>query len=323
MKYFLIKKSLFLFLLALICATNIRASDYPTKPIRHLVGAVGTPVDILARILADKLSAQLGQAIFVENKTGVANTLAAQEVLRLPADGYNMITINMPMSIGQTIIPNISYQLQKDFAPVGQFAWSYNILVVHPSVKANTPKDLAELIRANPDAYSFASGGAGTPAHLTGELFKLQTQTKALHVPYAQYSQAILDLMGGRTQFMFGAAPSLIPQIQSGKLKALAVTGPNRIAAIKDIPTMTEAGFTDFIVRDWQGIVMKADTAPEIILLVNRALNKVLEQPEVIQSFAKAGADIARGSPEDFGLLIRSEISRWEKVAKSTNLTIK
>ena len=297
--------------------------SYPSKALKIVVGtAVGTPIDILSRVVADKLGAQLAQPVVVENRVGAGGTVGSQEVLRQPADGYTLMNVYMPMTVVQTIMPEINYSLIRDFTPVGQFAWSYNVLAVHPSVKANTPRELAELLRAHPGKFSFASGGPGTPAQLAGELFKMETRTDALHVPYAQFPQAISDLVAGRHQFMFGATPPLIPQINGGKLRALAVTGPQRLAALKDVPTMAESGYPDFVVRDWQGLAARAGTPRDVVMRLNGTLAKVLALPDVAQAFGKLGADTAGGTPEEFGRLIDSEIERWGRVAKAANIRL-
>jgi tripartite-type tricarboxylate transporter receptor subunit TctC len=309
--------------LGLAAPSLAQSQGHPSKPIRLIVGtAVSTPIDILSRVVADKLGAQLGQAVVVENRVGAGGTVGLQEVQRQPADGYTLFTFFMPMSVVQTVMADFNFNLVKDFAPVGQFAWSYNVLAVHPEVKANTPRELAALLRAQPGKLSFASGGPGTPAQLAGELFKLETQTDALHVPYAQFPQAISDLVAGRHQFMFGATPPLIPQIASSKLRALAVTGPQRLPALKDVPTMVESGYSNFVVRDWQGIGAKGGVPREVVTRVNAALARTLDQAELKQVFAKLGADPVAGTPEEFGTLIASEIERWGRVAKAANIRI-
>ena len=310
-------------LLVAALAHPAAAQPFPAKPLKIVVGtAVGTPIDILSRVVADKLAAQLGQPVVVENRVGAGGTVGSQEVLRQPSDGYTLMNVYMPMTVVQTIMADINYNLVKDFTPVGQFAWSYNVLAVHPSVGANTPRELAELMRSQPGKFSFPSGGPGTPAQLSGELFKMETKTEALHVPYAQFPQAISDLVAGRHQFMFGATPPLIPQINGGKLRALAVTGPQRLAALKDVPTMVESGYPDFVVRDWQGIAAKAGTPRDVVMRINGALAKVLELVDVRQAFGKLGADTAGGTPEEFGKLIAVEIERWGRVAKAANIKL-
>ncbi len=299
------------------------AQTYPSKPIRLVVPtSVGTPIDIVSRIVADKMSAALGQPIAVDNRPGATGIVGAQEVLKQSADGYTLLTIMMPMSVGQSIYANVPFDLRKDFEPIGQTAFSYNVLVVHPSVPAHSVKELAALLQAQSGKFNFSSGGPGTPAHISGELFKQQTGTDALHVPYNQFPQAIGDLLSGQNQFMFAATPPVIGHIASGKLRALAVTGPNRITALKNLPTMIEAGYPEFVVREWQGFVVKTGAPKEVITRVNAAIATALATEEVKQLFVNLGADPAPGSPETFSKLIGSEIDRWGKLAKSANIRV-
>jgi tripartite-type tricarboxylate transporter receptor subunit TctC len=308
---------------AQIATTPIEAQTYPSKPIRLVVPtSVSTPIDIVSRVVADKLGAALGQPITIDNRPGATGIVGGQEVLRQPADGYTLMTIMMPMSVGQTIYANVPFDLRKDFEPVGQTVFTYNVLVVHPSVSAHSAKELAEILKAQSGKLNFSSGGPGSPAHIAGELFKQQTRTDALHVPYVQFPQAIGDLLGGQNHFMFAATPPVMGHITSGKLRALAVTGPNRISALKDVPTMIEAGYPDFVVRDWQGFVMKAGTPREIINKVNAAIAAALATDEIKQMFTKLGADAAPGSPETFAKLIDTEIERWGRLAKAANIRV-
>ena len=306
-----------------VWASAADAQSYPTKPIRLVVPAApSTPIDIVSRVLAERIGAILGQPLVVELRPGATGAVGAVEVLKQPADGYTLMTTYMPMSVAQTIYANVPFDLRREFAPVGQTVWSYNVLVVHPSLPAHSVTELVAQLKSQPGKLSFPSGGPGTPAHIAGELFKIQTATQALHVPYNQFPQAIADLLGGRHQFMFGATPPLIPHIAAGKLRALAVTGPARIPALKDVQTMVEAGFPDFTVRDWQGIVVKSGTPAEVVEKVNAAINGAMQTPEVRAVLSKLGADPAAGTPEQFGSLIDVEIARWAKVAKAAGIRV-
>ncbi len=310
-------------LAATTAVAPLSAQDYPAKPVRLVVPvATGTPIDILSRALAARLATELGQLVVVELKPGATGAVGALDVLRQPSDGYTLMVLNMPMSVAQTIYPNVPFNLRKDFAPVGQFGAFYTVLVVHPAVKADSPSELAALLRQQPGKLSFSSGGPGTPAHIAGELFKLRTSTSALHVPYNQFPQAIVDLLGGQNQFMFAATPPMVPHINAGKLRALAVTSPERLPALKEVPTMIEAGFPDFVVRDWLGLVAKTGTPAEVITKVNAALGRSLQAADVKASYAKLGADAVGGTPEAFGSLIEAETSRWAAVAKAANLKV-
>jgi tripartite-type tricarboxylate transporter receptor subunit TctC len=314
------------FMVALFAASVLPASAqtiYPSKPIRLVVpAALSTPIDIISRVLAERLGAVLGQPVVVDLRPGATGAVGAVDVLKQPADGYTLMITYMPMSVAQTIYTSVPFDLRKDFLPIGQTVWSYNVLVVHPSLQAHSVQDLIALLKAQPGKLSFSSGGPGTPAHIAGELFKIQTGTQALHVPYNQFPQAIADLLSGQNQFMFAATPPMVPHIGAGKLRALAVTGPARVAALKDVPTMVEAGFPDFVVRDWQGIVAKSGTPTQVVRRVNAAIDKAMQSGEMRSILAKLGADPAAGSPEDFAQLIDAEIGRWAKVAKAANIKV-
>ena len=311
------------FALAIAAALPAAAQDYPNKPIRLVVPAfVGTPIDIISRLVAARLGTELGQPVVVDNKAGGTGIVGAQDVLRQPADGYTLMTLYMPMTVSQSVNRQVTFDLRRDFLPVAQTVFSYNVLVVPPSVPAKTPAELVEMLKSRPGQLNFASGGVTSPAHLAGELFTLQTGTRATHVPYNAFPQAIGDLLAGRIEFMFAATPPVVGHIAAGRLRPLAVTGDKRIAALKDVPTMVEAGFADFVVRDWQGIMVKAGTPRAAIDRINAASRKVVVQPEAIESMAKLGADPAAGSAEDFGKLVAEQVDSWARVVKAANITM-
>jgi tripartite-type tricarboxylate transporter receptor subunit TctC len=306
-----------------LTAYTVLAAPYPEKPVRLIVPAAsGTPIDILSRVVADRLGAELGRPLIVELKPGASGLVGGQEALRAPADGYTIMTLHMPMTVAQNIYANVPFDLRQDFRPIGQMAWSYNVLVVHPSVAAHNVKELQALLQAQPGKLSFSSGGPGTPAHISGELFKLVTGTNALHVPYNQFPQAIADLIGGQNQFMFAAVAPIVAHIKAGKLRALAVTGPQRVPALPEVPTMAEAGYPDFVVRDWLGLVAKKGTPAEAIDSLHAALQNALASEQVRATFAKLGADAAPGSAEAFGAFEGEEIARWGKVSKEAGISV-
>ncbi|MCC6474247.1 MAG: tripartite tricarboxylate transporter substrate binding protein [Burkholderiales bacterium] len=296
---------------------------FPAKPLRLVVAtATSTPIDIVSRYVAAGMSRDLGQNIVVENRPGAGYVVAFGDVRKSPADGYTMAVFFLPVSVAPAIFTNYPIDLRKDFAPVAQTVWSYNVLVVHPSVPANSVKELVALAKSRPATLSFMTGGPGTPAHLAGELFKMETGIDTLHVPYVQFPQGIADLLGGRVQYGFIATPPMIPHIAAGKLRALAVTGPKRVPALKGVPTIAEAGFPRLEVRDWQGFMVKAGTPRDIVDRLNASVRKVLAEPATPAALDKFGADPAPGTPEDMGRLLASEIERWGKVARAANIRI-
>ena len=300
-----------------LAAFAVTAQTYPTKPIRAIVPySVGTPPDIVTRLVADRMTAGLGQPVLVENRPGATGTVGLSEFARQPPDGYTLYNMLLPVSVAPALYPNLQLDFRKIMEPVGQFTWYYNVLVVHPDVKATNVRELVDLLKAGQNNYSFASGGNGTPAHLSGELFKLQAGVKATHVPYNQFPQGIADLVAGRVQFMFLTSSVSVPLIQSGKLRAMASTGLDRPAALPAIPTMIEEGYKDFVVRGWDGLVVRTGTPPAIIERLNAELAKAVGTPEVRARFANLGVEPVSGSPTDFGDLIAAEVDRWGRVVR-------
>lgn len=294
---------------------------YPDKTIRVVVPtSAGTPIDLVTRIVTTRMSKDLGQAIIVDNKVGATGTVGGQEVLRSPADGYTLMTVFMPMTVAPALLKNVPFDLRKDFVSVGQTVWSYNVLVTHPSVAARTPGELIAILKAQPGKLSFPSGGVGTPAHLAGELFKLEADVSALHVPYNQFGQAIGDLVGGTHQFMFAASAPIVPFIETNRLNALAVTGTKRIKALPQVPTLLELGFNNLVIRDWQGLMVRSSTPPDIVARLSASITVALADPAVQQSLATLGVDPAGGSAAELSALVDSEIKRWAELVKLQGL---
>jgi tripartite-type tricarboxylate transporter receptor subunit TctC len=299
------------------------AEPYPSRPIRIVVPtAVSTPPDIIGRVIANELSGSENWSVIVENRPGALMTLGGSDVLKQPADGYSLFAMALPVTAAPALMPNISFSLGQDFAPVVKASVSYNVLVVNPSVPAKSVSDLVALLKGQPDQLTFSSTGFGTPAHLIGEMFKLQAGVRATHVPYQQMPQAIGDLVAGTNQYQFIAMLPVVDLIKTGKLRALAVTGPRRVPALPEVPTIIEAGFPGLEVEDWVGFSVKAGTPNEIIARLNAAINKALTKPNVGEMLARLGAQPAGGTPSEYGDLVRSQIALWGKVIKETDIKI-
>jgi tripartite-type tricarboxylate transporter receptor subunit TctC len=301
--------------------TKAIAEEFSGGLIRIFVPTTpSTPPDIISRVIANELTKSEGWKVIVENHPGAVMTIAGSQVLKRPADGTSIYAMSVPVTAAPAFLPDMPFQVNKDFVPVIKVSTSYNVLVVHPSVKANSVAELVDLIKRNPDKLTFSSGGFGTPAHLIGELFKLKTGVRATHVPYQQFPQAIGDLMGGTNQFMFVTSLPVVNLINAGKLRALAVTAPKRMAILPNVPTIVEQGYPDLVVEDWVGFSVKAGTPDDIITRLNMAINRALAQPSVREAFNKLGAEPAGGTPEAYGELVNEQLTRWAKVVNDSGM---
>ena len=307
----------FLASLMLTLASAAMAQTYPSKAIRMVVPwPPGTPADVSGRIVAEKMSTALGQPIVVDNKPGAAGTIGMADALRQPADGHTLYLLSSASLVAPLLFPTQSIQFSQ-LEPVGHMAWSYNVLVTPVTSALKGPADIVQTAKAKPGTLSFASGGNGTPAHLAGELFKQQTGTVTTHVPYNQFGLAIGDLIADRTNFMFLTASAAIPQIQGGKLKAMAVTGAKRLPALKEVPTMAEQGFADFVLRSFDGMMVKTGTPKEVVERLNTELNTALNLPEVRDRLNALALETEPMNGGQFGAVIAAESEKWQRIGRA------
>lgn len=313
--------SLALISLTLIQAAPASAQTYPTKPIRLVVPwRAGSPADVAGRIVAERMSAGLGQAIVVDNKPGASGTMGLTEVLRQPADGYTLYMLSSASLVTPLLYPDRQLDFQNSLEPVGLVIWSYNVLVAPVTSTYRNATDVVDAARAKPNSLSFASGGNGTPAHLAGELLKQQTGTTSTHVPYNQFGMAIGDLVSGRTNYMFLTASTAIPQITGGKLRPLATTSAERLPALKNVPTMKELGFNDFVLRSFDGLTVRAGTPIDIVNRLNAALNKTLVIPEVREQLATLALAPEAMTPRQFGTVLATEQEKWLSIGRAAHI---
>jgi tripartite-type tricarboxylate transporter receptor subunit TctC len=310
-------------LAGLLLPGSVRAQSYPSNVIRVVVPAgAGTPPDIISRIIANELAVTEGWRLVVEDRPGALQTIAMNDVGHHPADGYTLLTMSLPITVTPTLFPKGETRPDVDFDPVIKISKSYTVLVTTPSLPVNSLQELVELLKSNPGKFNFSSAGFGTPSHLIGELFKLQAGVQAIHVPYQQFPQAIADLIGGINHFMFVTTLPVIDLIATGKLRALAVTSANRIPALKDVPSVVEAGFPDLVTADWIGFAVKRDTPAGITAQLNQAINKVLVEPKIRTALEKIGAEPVGGGAVEFGAGIRSDVAHWAKIITDANIKL-
>jgi tripartite-type tricarboxylate transporter receptor subunit TctC len=319
----MIKKAIAALLLAAISvAPSLAQETYPNKPIRMIVPyAAGGPTDVLARVVAQKLTESLGQSVIVDNKPGANGIPGTDAIAKASPNGYTIgLSTIGPLAVNPSLFPKIPYDTLKDFAPLMVLARSYSLLAVNPSVPANNLRELVALLKANPGKYSYASGGVGTTQHLSGELFSNVAGVKMLHVPYKGEGAAQTDLLGGQVHMMFTSTIIGYNQVRAGKLRAMGVTSAHRLPSMPEIPTIAESGFPGFEVTAWFGMVAPAGTPAPIVERLNESLQAVIKQPEVVKKLEELGAVPAGGPPSDLTALFRSELPKWREVVTTSNI---
>jgi tripartite-type tricarboxylate transporter receptor subunit TctC len=299
----------------------VTAYGYPDKPIKIVLGfPAGGGSDILVRTITPALATALGQSIVVDNRPGAGGNLAMEMVARAEPDGYTLLMGSPGLAINPFLYEKLGFDPLHDFVPIGMVGSVQNVLVVNPSVPVQTVAELVEYAKKNPGRLNYASSGTGTSLHLAGELFKHDTGIQIAHVPYKGGGPAMNDLLGGQVEMMFNVLPSALPQINAGKLRALAVTGATRSPSLPNVPTMLEAGIKGYTAVTWNGLLAPAGTPPAIVRQLNQALQEVLASADTRQRFADMGQDVVMGSPQDFSQLIQDETTKWKTVIQEAGI---
>jgi len=293
------------------------SQSYPSHPVRIIVPfAAGGPADIYARVVGQRLQEALGQPFVVEDRPGGGSVVGTDAVAKSAPDGYTLLMMSNTHTVNESLISNKPFQLLRDFLPVAPVNYSDLVLVVHPSVPANTLKELIALAKSKPHVLNYASSGPGTPYHMAGELFKAMAGLDIVHVPYKGSSGARTDILGGQVQMMFDAITTMAPNVRAGKLKALGTTGKVRSPVLPEVPTVAEAGVPGYEAVIWLGIMAPAGTPKPIVERLNAEIRKIVHSPEIKEAWAKQGAAPMSMSTEEFGQYLREDIAKWANIVK-------
>jgi tripartite-type tricarboxylate transporter receptor subunit TctC len=310
--------------LALLPSLALAADAYPSKPIRLIVPfPPGGPADVLARLVGDKIGVLMGQAIVVDNRPGAAGNIGMALGAKAAADGYTLVLAPAGnLTVNPSLYHNVPYDVGKDFAPVTVVAAVPNILVVHPSIPARNLTEFIAYAKAHPGELNYSSPGAGSGAHLAGELFDSAAGVAMVHVPFNGIAPAVTAVLGGQVQLMFAGAPAVLPHVHAGKLRALGVASLKRMAAAPELPTLSESGLAGFDVTSWYSIVVPAGTPLEIIALLQKEIAKAVREPDVRDKLAALGAEPIANTPSEFAAMIRTETVKWSEIVKTAKITV-
>ena len=307
-----------------LAGATARAEDFPSRPIHFIVpAAAGGPTDVTTRLIAERMTATLGQPVLVEPRPGAGGNVGAEVVARARPDGYTILMATIGThAVNQTLYKSLAFNPIKDFAPVSMVVQYPLVLVVNPDVPVKSVKDLIAYAKANPGKLNRASGGSGTSMHLSGELFVHQAGLDMPHVPYKGSAPALNDLIGGHVQVMFDSLLTAMPMVKAGKLRALAITGAKRSPAVPDLPTIAEAGLPGYSATGWIGVVAPANTPPAVIAKLNDAVVKALADPGVREKLTAQAVEPVGSTPAEFAAFIKAETAKWAIAVRGANLTI-
>ena len=310
-------------MLLAVVATSAFAQAYPAKPAKVVVPyPPGGPTDIVARVVSQKLSEQMGQQFVVENRPGAGGNIGAEAVAKSPADGYTLLVATTAHAINPSLFKGLGYNLTKDFAPVSQLTSGPLVIVANPSVPAKSVQELIALAKAKPGTLNYASSGNGQSTHLSAELFATMAGIKMNHIPYKGSAPALTDVMGGQASLMFDTMLSAMPQVKNGKLRAIAVTSASRSPAAPEVPTVAESGLPGYEAIAWNGLLVPAGTPADVVAKLNAELKKALDAPDVKDRFSAQGFGAAWNTREAFAKFIQSELDKWAKVVKVSGATL-
>ena len=309
--------------MALALVANSAAQVYPTRSIRFIAPfAAGGGSDLIARKLAQKLTEALGQPVVVDNRTGGSGVIGTDATAKSAPDGHTIMMTTPTFTVNPGLMRKLPYDPIRDFAPISLIATAPHLLAVHPSVPAKSVKEVVAIAQANPERLTFSSGSTGGSSHLSGELFNSVAKIRMTHVPYRGGGQAVLAIVSGEVSLGFVDLVSMLPQVKSGRLRGIALTGLKRSPLLPNLPTIAETGYPGFQSGIWYGVLAPARTPPEIVARLNSELVKIVRSPDFLESLTAEGAQAVASSPEYFGDFIKTEIARWAKVIKEARIAL-
>jgi tripartite-type tricarboxylate transporter receptor subunit TctC len=310
------------FFLGIALAVSAHGQDaWPARPIRFILPfPPGGGTDILGRLIAERLSANLGQPVVTENRGGAGGNVGAEAAAKSAPDGYTIVLVAPSLAISPTLYSKLNYDPVKDFAPISLVATVPNVMITQASLPVQTLQEFIAFARSKPGALNFGSGGAGTSNHLAGELFNIVTGAKLVHVPYKGVNLAMQDVLAGNVHLVFIGIPAAAPHIKAGRLRALAIVAPLRSNALPEVPTVAEAGLRDFEVTTWYGVLAPAGTSKSVVNRLNAELVKIMHSPELKERLAATGTEPLTSTPEEFAAYIRREIAKWGEVIRKAGV---
>jgi tripartite-type tricarboxylate transporter receptor subunit TctC len=313
-------------LLAFACfctsaVTHAQTREFPAKPVRIIVpSSPGGIIDLVTRVVAQKMSELMGQVAVVENRPGASTNIGTEFVARAPADGYTVLSTTLTLVVNPSMFPKLPFNVEKDFAPVSLLVAAPYLLVLHPAVPAKSVQELIALAKSRPGKLNYASGGNGTNFHIAAELFKYYTHTEIAHVPYKGGGPALASVLGGETDLTIPSIGAALPHLGSGRLRAIAITSGERSPLLPELPTVAESGVPDYAFTSWVGMLTPAGTPAPVVTALNGYIAKAVRSPEVASRFAAEGTRIIASSPEQYGARLKSELARWATVVKATGI---
>ncbi len=307
----------------LLWTGSATAQTYPAKTVRLLVPfAAGGGTDVIGRLLAQKLTDAWGQQMVVDNRAGGGSVIGTEVVARSAPDGYTLLLAAPPFTTNAALLPKLPYDSLQDFAPVTLVALAPLIVVIHPSLPVSSIKELVAVAKARPGQLSYGSSGNGGPQHLAGELFKSMAGIDMAHIPYKGGAPATVDLVGGHVQIGFSSMLTVLSFVKSGRLRAIAVTGAQRSAIMRDLPTIAESGYSGYETTTWYGVLGRTGTSPAIISTLNADMARALKSPDIRDKLAQEGAEVIANSPAAFGAFVQTEIDKVRKLSKTTTIKL-